>query len=122
VTVNDRLDDRERFATIAHELGHIFCGHLGSCTSVGPDDEGGWPNRTGLGYHEREIEAEAVAYLVCSRGGVVPASVQYLKAHAGKGETTLVNLDLIVRSAARIERLAKIRHGSIQFEKKNHPS
>jgi hypothetical protein len=28
VTVNDRLDDGERFATIAHELGHIFCGHL----------------------------------------------------------------------------------------------
>jgi hypothetical protein len=29
VTVNDRLDDGERFATIARELGHIFCGHLG---------------------------------------------------------------------------------------------
>ena len=30
----------------------------------------------------------------------------------------LVNLDLIVRSAARIERLAKIRHGSIKFQDK----
>jgi hypothetical protein len=53
---------------------------------VGADDEGGRPNRTGLGEHEREIEAEAVAYLVCSRGGIVPASVQYLKAHAGKAD------------------------------------
>jgi hypothetical protein len=88
---------------------------------VGADDEGGWPNRTGLGEHEREIEAEAVAYLVCSRGGIVPASVQYLKAHAGKAEMRLVNLDLIVRSAARIERLAKIRHGSIQFQNKEQP-
>jgi hypothetical protein len=83
---------------------------------VGADDEGGWPNRTGLEKHEREIEAEAVAYLVCSRGGIIPASVQYLKAHAAKADIRLINLDLIVRSAARIERLAKIRHGSIQFQ------
>ena len=89
---------------------------------MGADDEGGWPNRTGLEEHEREIEAEAVAYLVCSRGGVIPASVQYLKAHAGKADMRLVNLGLIVRSAARIERLAKIRHGSIQFHNKKQPS
>jgi hypothetical protein len=34
----------------------------------------------------------------------------------------LVNLDLVVRSAARIERLAKIRHGSIKFQDKKQPS
>jgi hypothetical protein len=122
VTVNDRLDGGERFATIAHELGHIFCGHLGGCNSVGADDEGGWPNRTGLEENGREIEAEAVAYLVCSRGGIIPASVQYLKAHAARADIRLVNLDLIVRAAARIERLAKIRHGSIQFQTKTQPS
>jgi IrrE N-terminal-like domain len=122
VTVNDRLNERERFATIAHELGHIFCGHLGGCNSLTVDDEGGWPNRTDLEKHEREIEAEAVAYLVCSRGGIVPASVQYLRAHAGKADIRLINLDLIVRAAGRIERLAKIRHGSIQFTKKKQPS
>jgi hypothetical protein len=68
------------------------------------------------------FEAEAVAYLVCSRGGIVPASVQYLKAHAGKADIRLLNLDLVVRSAARIERLAEIRHGSIQFQNKKQPS
>jgi hypothetical protein len=33
----------------------------------GADDERGWPNRSALEEHDREIEAEAVAYLVFSR-------------------------------------------------------
>jgi IrrE N-terminal-like domain len=35
ITVNDRLEPSERFVTIAHELAHIFCGHLGECKSQG---------------------------------------------------------------------------------------
>ena len=59
VTVNDRLEPNERFVTIAHELGHIFCGHLGGCSSrSGREDESGWPDRRSLGKNEREIEAE----------------------------------------------------------------
>jgi hypothetical protein len=45
VTFNDRLNPTERFITIAHELGHIFLGHLGECASgKGNDDESGWPH------------------------------------------------------------------------------
>jgi hypothetical protein len=33
ISFNGRLDTAERFVTIAHELGHIFCGHLGGCVS-----------------------------------------------------------------------------------------
>ena len=59
--MNERLADPERFVTIAHELAHIFCGHLGGSVSHGSkgQDESGWPDRRGLGKHEREIEAEA---------------------------------------------------------------
>jgi uncharacterized protein DUF955 len=60
VTVNDRLELKERFVTIAHELGHIFCGHLGGCsTHMTKDEESGWPDRISLGKHEKEVEAEA---------------------------------------------------------------
>jgi antirestriction protein ArdC len=69
-----------------------------------------------LGKNEKEIEAEAVAYLVASRAGVVPASAQYIKSYASRLDMTKVDLELVVRSAARIERLAKIRYGSMAFE------
>lgn len=74
------------------------------------------PNRRYLSKNEEEIEAEAVAYLVASRAGVIPASAQYIKGYATRANMSKVNLDLVVRSAARIERLAKIRYGSMAFE------
>jgi hypothetical protein len=117
VIVNDRLDDNERFVTIAHELGHIFLGHLGQCTSrSGKDEESGWPDRRSLGKNEKEVEAETVAYLVASRAGIVPASAQYLKTYATRADMSRVDVDLVVRSAARIERMCKIRYGSMEFK------
>jgi antirestriction protein ArdC len=111
------LEPKERFVTIAHELGHIFCGHLGECTSrTSKDEESGWPDRTRHGKHEKEVEAEAVAYLVASRAGLVAASAEYLRVHASKADITAIDIDLVVRAAARIERLAKIHYGSMTFK------
>jgi len=116
ITVNDRLEPREQFATLAHELGHIFCGHLGPCKSRnGTHDESGWDDRSGLGLAEREVEAEAVAYLVASRAGLATGSAAYLRNHAERADTKKIDIDLIVRAAARIERLAKIHYGSMIF-------
>jgi hypothetical protein len=117
VIVNDRLEPKERFVTIAHELGHIFLGHLGKCASqMGKDEESGWPDRRLLGKNEMEVEAEAVAYLIASRAGIVSASAQYMKAYATRADMTKIDIDLIVRSAARIERMSKIRYGSMAFK------
>jgi hypothetical protein len=116
ITVNDRLQPAERFVTIAHELAHIFCGHLGPCSSrTGKEEESGWPDRRSVGHPEKEVEAEATAYLVASRAGLVTRSADYLKTHAKRANMTSVDVELIVRAAARIERLAKIHYGSMAF-------
>jgi hypothetical protein len=118
IIVNDRLEPGERFVTLAHELGHIFCGHLGACTSrSGKDEESGWPDRRSVGTHEKEVEAEAIAYLVASRAGLVTGSATYLKTHAERSDMNKIDVELIVRAAARIERLAKIHYGSMAFRK-----
>jgi hypothetical protein len=120
ITVNDRLEPSERFVTIVHELAHIFCGHLGECKSPsGNEEESGWPDRHSLGKCEKELEAEAVAYLVASRAELVTGSTTYLKPYAQRADMECVDVDLIVRAAARIERLAKIHYGSMAFKPEN---
>jgi IrrE N-terminal-like domain len=120
IVINDALAAKEQFVTLTHELGHIFCGHLGGCKAPGrEEDESGWPDRCSLGTHEKEIEAEAVAYVVSGRAGLIPRSAEYLRIHAQRADMGRVSEDLIVRAASRIERLAKIHYGKMLFRLKD---
>ena len=52
----------ERLATLAHELGHLYCGH------VGTHDKALWPDRSRhLDHAQQELEAESVARLAFKR-------------------------------------------------------
>lgn len=86
-----------RFATLAHELGHIFCGHCGA------HSKGWWPNRSHLPYPVREAEAEAVAYLVCGRKGLSVASDVYLSQLIRQADLHQVSLYAIFEAANRVE-------------------
>ena len=86
-----------RFATLAHELGHIFCGHCG------PHNRGTWPDRAKLPYAVRETEAEAVAYLVCSRRELKVASRDYLSRLIADVDLRHVSLYAIFEAANRVE-------------------
>ncbi|CAG1021649.1 hypothetical protein MTYM_01148 [Methylococcales bacterium] len=62
IHINRNHDPAVKFATLVHELGHLFLGHLG------PDRKLGVPERRrALDNSQQEIEAESVAYIVSER-------------------------------------------------------
>ena len=63
---------KDKYASLVHELGHIFCSHLGINRTAW------WPERNDLDISIEEIEADAVAYLVCRRFGLQANSEKYL--------------------------------------------
>jgi antirestriction protein ArdC len=87
-----------QFTTLAHELAHLFLGHLG------PDKKLNVPKRRVLDHASQELEAESVAYITCSRNGVTSKSETYLSAFV-TGETSVDSLDLyqIMRAAGQVE-------------------
>ncbi len=60
ILFNDQASREARYATLAHELGHLYVGHLGT------PNRHWWPNRQGLDHGAEEFEAESVAYRVLS--------------------------------------------------------
>lgn len=99
VSLNAAHDEPTRFATLAHELGHIYCGHLGH----GP--AGSWPARTGLTHSQREIEAEAVSWLVCERARIKTRSADYLRQHVSDGALKGISIFAILTAVNRVEAL-----------------
>lgn len=79
VEINQTQSTTERLATLAHELGHLYCGH------VGTHDEDLWPGRRDIGEHSAEIEAESVAWLLCQRLDETAVLPPYLHQHVEAG-------------------------------------
>jgi IrrE N-terminal-like domain len=102
--LNSKLSAAAQYATLVHELGHLYCGHLGTPNSKW------WPNRRGLSHELREFEAESVCYLLCKRLNIDNPSAEYLsdyvKAHAQTPESSL---ELVIKSAGLIEQMGRDR-------------
>ncbi|MDK2767904.1 MAG: ImmA/IrrE family metallo-endopeptidase [Sphingomonas sp.] len=69
IVANDRGSAAERFVTLAHELGHIYCGHLGP--SHAPGD---WVEARPIASSVAEVEAEMVAALIGVHAGLDPGA------------------------------------------------
>jgi hypothetical protein len=75
VQLNGSHSPTEQLATLAHELGHLFCGH------VGADQGDEWPSRDLSDHAQREFEAESVARLVFRRiapGAELPPYLEHV--------------------------------------------
>lgn len=105
VLLNKKHSTEAKYATLVHELAHLYCGHLGT-----PNDKW-WPNRTGLSHAEREFEAESICYLVCERLGVDNPSAEYLATLDKKAGSDVppISLECVMRSAGLIELMGRGR-------------
>lgn len=98
VELDKNASEESRYATLAHELGHLYCGHLGT------PNPAWWPDRRGLSEPNREFEAESVAYLVCCRAGIDSPSERYLSGYVENNkEIPAISLDCVMKAAGLIE-------------------
>jgi hypothetical protein len=102
--LNAKQPREVQYATMVHELAHLYCGHLGT------PNEKWWPNRRRQGHAEREFEAESVGYLVCQRLGIDTPSAEYLSGYveANTG-TPSISLDCVLKAAGLIEQMGRSR-------------
>jgi hypothetical protein len=104
--LNAKHSTEEKYATLVHELAHLYCGHLGT-----PDDRW-WPDRRGLDQEVREFEAESICYVVCKRLGIDNPSARYLAGYLAKnkkGNVPPISLERVMASAGLIEQMGRER-------------
>lgn len=79
VVLNRALDESAQLTSLAHELAHVLCGHLGTPEALW------WPARGRASHDTREFEAESVAYLVARRVDSTVEMPPYLDQHLQPG-------------------------------------
>lgn len=75
LSVNSKAQNGERFASICHELGHLFCYHLPY-----PQTWKKWEVRN-ISKAAEEFEAESVSWLICERLCIGNPSEKYLSCY-----------------------------------------
>ncbi len=102
--VNTKLSSEAKYATTVHELGHLYCGHLGS------PNANWWQDRHTLNTNVCEFEAESICYLVCSRLGIDNPSDEYLAGYMdAHKETPPISLEAVMKAAGLIEKMGRER-------------
>lgn len=100
ITVNDGLDPTTKLATIYHELGHVYCGHL---SNLGLKY---LPERCALPEEIEEFEAESVCWLLCERQGIENPSAAYLSGYLiNNQEIPPISIDTVLRAVGAIEQI-----------------
>ncbi len=98
IRINSRHNPNVQFATLIHELAHLYLGHLGFGSYLRI------PDRSFLTRDEQEVEAESLSYLVCHRAGVHSEAESYLAKYLQQ-DASIDHIDIyeLMRAAGHIE-------------------
>ena len=114
IHLNMRHSLEEKYSSFVHELGHIFCGHLGI------DRYAWWPEREDLNISTEEIEAACVAYLVCRREGLRACSEKYMANYVGANrEMPAFSLNAVLQTVSYIEEMGKHQWKELRKGRRN---
>lgn len=102
VDVQKNLKTTAKFASILHELGHFYCGHLGRLGTKFLPERYDNPSED-----TKEFEAETVAWLCCERLGIKNPSKEYLASYTQDGNIPPVMISAILKAAGNVERLIR---------------
>ncbi len=104
ILVDESQALEDRYSTLSHELGHIFCGHLGI------DRHAWWPEREDLSIRVESIEAAATAYLLCRRLELKDASDHQLAGLMQPNpDWPAFSLNAVLQSVGYLEDMGKSR-------------
>jgi len=119
VELNKKHDPATQYATMVHELAHLYCGHLGT-----PEPKW-WPDRSHLRNDDEECEAESVCHLVCARLGIKGTSAEYLSGYLRAGGKPQISIDGVLKAAGLIESMGRerlpLRRGPETAQKRKLP-
>ncbi len=104
--INENMNRIAQYATLIHELAHLYCGHLGTVNKKW------WPDRRGLSTLAEEFEAESISYLICKRMGITSSSDEYLSSYQNHNQNIPdISLELVMKVVGLIEQMGKQRLG-----------
>lgn len=102
ILMNESFNREARYATLVHELAHLYSGHLGT------PNKKWWPDRRGLSKETVEFEAESVTYLICQRLAIGNPSAQYLSRYFNDNQNVPdISLECIMKVAGLIEQMGR---------------
>jgi hypothetical protein len=110
--LNDGQDGITKFATLCHELAHLYCGHLGT------PNEKFWPDRHHVDHATAEFEAESAAAIAIwqldPRAELPPYLHQHLKENgtvpdAMSLERVMTTAGLLIQMATETLPVRKVR-------------
>jgi hypothetical protein len=102
VLVDAGLSLEEKYAALVPELGRIFCGHLGI------DSDAWWVDRKDLDLNRIDLEADAVAFIVCRRRGLAQVPHQRFSDCRGEDrELPPISLNAVFQAVSYIEDMGK---------------